>query len=170
MPLNIDFFQILLHMLNFAILAGGLTFLLFKPIVNFLNERREHYESIESENAKKEEELNNMRSEYESKLADAKNEAAQLRIRSEKETADAARQYIEAAKQKADSIIRSAEEEAELRKEHILDSAQTEIGELVVSATQKLLSDTVTDERNSKLYDEFIRVAEKTVDEMRNPQ
>ena len=32
MPLNIDFLQVLLHMLNFVILAGGLTFLLFKPI------------------------------------------------------------------------------------------------------------------------------------------
>ena len=35
MPLNIDFLQVLLHMLNFVILAGGLTFLLFKPINKF---------------------------------------------------------------------------------------------------------------------------------------
>ena len=31
-PLNIDFQQILLHLLNFAILGGGLYLLLYKPV------------------------------------------------------------------------------------------------------------------------------------------
>ena len=31
-PLNIDWQQILLHLLNFAILAGGLYLLLYKPV------------------------------------------------------------------------------------------------------------------------------------------
>ena len=35
-PLNIDWQQILLHWLNLAILAGGLYFLLFKPVKQFL--------------------------------------------------------------------------------------------------------------------------------------
>ena len=65
------------------------------------------------------------------------------------------------------NIILAAEQEAEDRKEHILDSAQTEIGELVVAATQKLLSDTVTPERNTELYDEFIRLADKTIADKR---
>ena len=38
----------------------------------------------------------------------------------------------------------------------------------MVAATQKLLSDTVTSERNSALYDEFIRLAEDTVAEKRS--
>ena len=81
--------------------------------------------------------------------------------------ANASAKYIGEAKERAASIILAAEREAEDRKEHILESAQTEIGELVVAATQKLLSDTVTPERNSALYDEFIRVAEDTVAESR---
>ena len=43
MPLNIDFLQVLLHMLNIVILAGGLTYLLYNPIINFLDQRREHF-------------------------------------------------------------------------------------------------------------------------------
>ena len=46
MPLNIDFLQVLLHMLNFVILAGGLTFLLFKPINKFLENRKAHLKSL----------------------------------------------------------------------------------------------------------------------------
>ena len=32
MPLNIDIVQVLLHMLNFVILAGDLTLILFNPV------------------------------------------------------------------------------------------------------------------------------------------
>ena len=81
----------------------------------------------------------------------------------EKDAAQTAKEYIDSAHEKANAIIAEAEAEAEKRKETILDSAQTEISELVLSATQKLLSDTVTPERNSALYDEFIRRTDKTV-------
>lgn len=167
MPLNIDFLQVLLHMLNFVILAGGLTLLLFKPVNKFLKERKEHFEKLEEENKSKAEENEKLKKEYERKLEDAKTEIADMRQRAENETADASKAYINDAKEKALEIISSAEKEAEERKEHILDSAQTEIEELVISATQKLLSDTVTPERNSALYDEFIRRADKTVSDKR---
>ena len=170
MPLNIDFFQILLHMLNFVILAGGLTLLLFKPIVKFLNERREHYEDVEKENRAKEEELEKEKSEYDRKIAEADAMIAEKRIAAEKETADAAKKYIDEAKEKAEAIIKNAEQEAETRKEHILDSAQTEIGELIVTAAQKLLGSTVSPERNGELYDEFIKLAEESVDNKRKPE
>ena len=39
-PLNIDFQQILLHLLNFAILGGGLYLLLYKPVVTALRKAR----------------------------------------------------------------------------------------------------------------------------------
>ena len=97
------------------------------------------------------------------KLEEAKAEIADMHRNAEKEAAETAKEYIDSAHQKANAIIAAAETEAEKRKESILDSAQTEISELVLSATQKLLSDTVTPERNSALYDEFIRRTGKTV-------
>lgn len=167
LPLNIDFVQILLHMLNFVILAGGLSLLLFKPVCKFLDERKAHYASLEAKNKEDAEKNEAMRSEYEQKKANAELEIAEMRANAEKEMTDAAKQYISEAREKADNIISAAEDEAEKRKENILEAAQTEIGELVVTATQKLLSDTVTPERNSALYDEFIRLADKTIEEKR---
>ena len=167
MPLNIDFLQVLLHMLNFVILAGGLTLLLFKPVNKFLSERREHFEKLATENEEKAKENERLKAEYEKKLQDADLQIAEMRQQAEKETADAAKAYLNDAKEKASELMVAAEKEAEERKEHILDSAQTEIEELVLSATQKLLGDTVTPERNSALYDEFIRRADKTVTDER---
>ena len=167
MPLNIDFLQILLHMLNFVILAGGLSLLLYKPVNRFLEQRSEHFATLEKKNRELAVENERLRAEYEQKLQDADMEIAERKKKAEKEWADISAQYIREAKEKAAAIIRAAEEEAEERREHILESAQTELGELVVAATQKLLSDTVTPERNSALYDEFIRLAEGTVAEER---
>lgn len=163
MPLNIDFMQILLHMLNFVILAGGLSFLLFKPVNRFLEQRRDQFAQAEENNRQAAEQNEQLRIQYEQKLRDADVEIAERKKTAEQECSNLSEQYIREAKDKAAAIISAAEQEAEDRKEHILESAQAEIGELVVSATQKLLSNTVTPERNSALYDEFIRMAEGTV-------
>ena len=171
MPLNIDIVQVLLHMLNFVILAGGLTLLLFNPIRRFMENRRKQFEKREAEN--RENALNNERikTEYEQKAASLEEEMAALRLRSEQEAADAAKAYIESAKAEAAAIISKAESDAEKRKEQILDSAQTEIGELVISAAQKLLAETVTPERTHALYDAFLEqtaqnsVKKQTADE-----
>lgn len=163
MPLNIDFTQVLLHMLNFVILAGALGFLLFKPITKFMADRQKHFEDLAKENEEVAKTNADMKAEYEQKLEEAKAEIADMHRNAEKEAAETAKEYIDSAHQKANAIIAAAETEAEKRKESILDSAQAEISELVLSATQKLLSDTVTPERNSALYDEFIRRTDKTV-------
>ena len=43
-PLNIDWQQILLHLLNFVILAGGLYLLLYKPVKTFMEKRQQYYQ------------------------------------------------------------------------------------------------------------------------------
>jgi len=163
MPLNIDFLQILLHMLNFVILAGGLSFFLYRPVTAFLEQRREQFAAEEKRNREYAEENQRLRAEYERRLMEADAQIAERKKASEKEWSDVSSRYIREAREKAAAIISAAEREAEERKAHILESAQTEISELVVSATQKLLSDTVTPERDAALYDEFIRLAGETV-------
>lgn len=53
------------------------------------------------------------------------------------------------------------ESEAEKRKLTILESTQTEIKEIVLEATQKLLCDSASEERTRALFDEFIRTADQ---------
>lgn len=163
MPLNIDFLQVLLHMLNFVILAGGLSLILYKPMADMIKKRRDHFASLEAQNKQASEENAQMKAEYEKKIAEVELEIAAMRADAEKEIADSAKLYMDNASEKANALITAAEKDAEARKKHILESAQTEIGELVLSAAQKLLSDTVTPERDSALYDEFIRLADSKI-------
>ena len=159
MPLNIDIVQILLHLLNFVILAGGLTLLLFNPVRKFIEKRQKQFEERETENRENAKRNEKLKEEYERKLAAFEEEMTDLRRKVEQEAADTAKSYIEAAKSEANAIIAKAETDAEKRKEQILDSAQTEIGELVISSAQKLLADTATPERTQDLYDAFLKQA-----------
>ena len=119
MPLNIDFLQVLLHMLNFVILAGGLTFLLFKPINKFLENRKAHFEKLERDNAESAETNAKAKAEYEQKLSNAEAEIAEMKQNAEKDMASAAEGYINDAKDKASTLLKAAETEAENRKQHM---------------------------------------------------
>ena len=158
--LGFDLVQVLLHMLNFVILAGGLWLLLYKPVMKFLEERKAHFEALEAQSEAAKEESARLQEAYATRLHDAETEIASLRQKAEREGAAAAKSYIDAAKEKSAAIISAAEQAAEMRRAQILDSAQTEIGELVLEAAQKLLCDTADPERTGALYDEFLRRAE----------
>ena len=51
-PLNIDWQQILLHLLNFVILFAILNFLLYNPVKKFMDKRFEYYKGIDDESKK----------------------------------------------------------------------------------------------------------------------
>lgn len=164
MPLNIDFVQILLHMLNFVILAGALSLLVYKPAAKFLAARREKIAGEISKNEADAKEVAALRAKYEQLIQKAEADAAEIRANAEKEAAKIAAETINSANEKAAQIIAAAETEAVERKKHILSSAQTEFEELVIGAAQKLLCDTATEERTGELYDAFIKTMQDKKD------
>ena len=108
-----------------------------------------------------------LKEEYEKKITDSEIEISELRHAAEKEAAEKTKAYIEAAREQADGIIAAAEEDAERRKVQILESTQTEMEELVIEATQKILTGSASEEHTRNLYDEFIRNADKLQPEKR---
>ena len=85
--LGIDIVQILLHMLNFVILAGGLIFLLYKPVTKFLEDRRAHFEALEAQSAAAKEESDRLQKAYATRIQDAEVEIASLKQKAERDAA-----------------------------------------------------------------------------------
>lgn len=71
MPLNIDPQQILLHWMNLAILVGGLYFLLYKPVKQFMAKREEHYRELERLAQDKLAQADRLHTQYKEQLAGA---------------------------------------------------------------------------------------------------
>lgn len=155
-PLNIDWRQILLHLLNFVILIGALYFLLFGPIKKFIAKRKAYYEDLDkqaldklSDATGKEELINNRLASLDDEIDAKKTKAMkELEVLRESET--------NRAKAEASQIISQANEQAKRDSKAILSQCDEEIKELVEEATKKV----VLNSSCSEAFDQFLDAAE----------
>jgi len=156
LPLNIDIQQILLHLLNFAILFAGLYFILYKPVRKFMDSREEHFKKLEEEANEKVEEGEKAKEAYENKLKNVDSEINVKREEAGKETFAERERIITAANEEAATILRKAREKAQAEHDKILNDAQKEIAQIVNEATEKIVLRSDLD-----TYDQFLDAAKK---------
>ena len=160
MPLNIDFQQILLHMLNFVILFAGLSLLLYTPVRRFLQKRRDTIASKEAELAAREKEQNAV---LEHALEQqAKDKAAALCNRIQSEAQAKAAQILEDAKKDAAAIRASAQEEAARTRADSIRDARNELLSLSVKIASAILEKQIDQASNDALVDACLEAWEKT--------
>ncbi|MBO5994818.1 MAG: ATP synthase F0 subunit B [Firmicutes bacterium] len=138
LPLNINFTQIFLHLLNFLILFAILYFVLYKPVRNFMENREKAYKDMDDEardNLRASEET---KAQYETKISEAESEISQMKQKSRQEIEKNRDSQLQAAKDEAERILKEAKAEATREKERIISEAQAEISEMVTDATEKL--------------------------------
>lgn len=155
MPLNIDWQQILLHLLNFAILAGGLYFLLYKPVKKFMAAREEHYARREAETKKAEDEAAALKKQYEARLRDAEKSIQQNRERVHEELETEKQRLLDDAREQARGILSTASKTAELRTKKAVEDARVEIRSMAVDMVEKLVL-----ESGGDALDKFLDEAE----------
>ena len=139
-PLNIDWQQILLHLFNFTLLAGGLYFLLFKPVKDFMEKRIAHYQAMEDEAAKKIEDAKKIEAEYQERLNHVDDEVAERILKISLEAAEEANHTLDDARKQKEKILAEAKEVAEREKQKALSDAKEEMVKLVLMATKKMLN------------------------------
>ena len=139
MPLNIDWQQILLHLLNLVILAGGLYFILYKPVKNFMRKREENYASREARTRQLNDEAEALRKKYETKLRQAEEQIQRDRERHHEELEEERQRLIDDAKDQARAIINTASQTAEMRSKKAIDDAREEIRAMAVGMVEKLV-------------------------------
>lgn len=158
LPLNINIQQIFLHLFNFVILFAILYFLLYKPVKKFMDERIEYYKKVDDEAKLNLEASEKTKEEYLEKLASAEEEisAKKEKARKDIEAANAIR--IKEAENKAKKIIDDAYQTTERQHEKMLSEAKNEISGMVISAAEKLVVKSSTEEA----YDLFLDVAKRS--------
>ena len=140
-PLNINWQQILLHLFNFIILAGGLYILLYKPVKNFMQKREDYYREIDDAAKAKLNAAENAKTEYAEKLKDVQKEIDGIKS---------------AAAAEADKTAKERIAAAENEKNKILLEANSEIENMVSAAIDKVLSP-----KSGNSIDEFLDAVRK---------
>ena len=155
MPLNINLQLILLHWMNLAILTGGLYFLLYKPVKQFMEKREAHYRELDRQAADKLAQAEQLRADCQAKLDAADDEIRQERAQAQQAAAQAAQEQVEQAQEQARHIIAKANSEAEQSRERALRESQKEMRELAAKAAKKLAAQPGAD-----FFDQFLDLTE----------
>lgn len=154
-PLNIDLQQILLHWLNLAILVGGLYFLLYKPVKDFMQKRQEHYQELERQAQEKLQEAERVQAEYQSKLDGVEEELHEARQKAQQAVQKSADEQLALAQAQAREIVVDAHAQAAQAREKALRDSQRELKRLAAQAAEKLAFHPETD-----AFDQFLDLTE----------
>ncbi len=139
LPLNINIQQIFLHMLNFVILAGGLYFILYKPVKAFMDKRTAYYREMSDAAAEKKAEAEKTEKQYTDKINAAEEEISALRAKAARDAEEIIKDARADAEEESRKILEDAHEKALKEKERIVEDAKKDIIELVLAAERKLL-------------------------------
>lgn len=153
MPLNIDPQQILLHWMNLAILVGGLYFLLYKPVKQFMAKREEHYQELERQAQDKLADADRIHAEYKEKLEGADEEIRQARAKAQQSLQQSVEEQLAQAQTQAELIVSRANADAERTREQALYDSQQDIRRLAETAAQRLAL-------HEDPFDQFLDLAE----------
>ena len=156
-PLNIDFQQVLLHLINVVILFAILYLLIYKPVKDFMDKRSQEYKDMENEATGKVKEAEDLKASYEEKLHAAEDEIKTMRAEASREAEERAGAIEEEARVRADNILKQARAQAENEKEKIIGSAADQVAQLAKDAASKALF-----ENPSDAYDQFLKATDDT--------
>ncbi len=153
---SIDAGTIVFTLINTLIIFLIFRIFLYKPVCKIL-EKRKQMAAAEIADAKKaKEDAEKAQQEYTARLADAKNEAAEI-IRTANVRAQKREEEILAeATQKAADIRQKAEESIERDKQRALNEVKDEISEMVVMAAQKVVEKEISVEDNEEIISKFL--------------
>lgn len=155
-PLNIDWQQILLHLFNFAILAGGLYLLLYRPVKQFMEQREAYYQDIHQEAEQVKAQAAQMKAEYQARLSEADADIARKRAAAEQELEQLRAQQVSGAKQEAEQILAKAQESARQERTKMMAKASKELVDVAVATAEKIALGADEDP-----YEQFLRLAER---------
>ena len=111
-PLNIDWQQILLHLFNFAILTGGLYFLLYSPVKKFMEKREEYYRAMDHEAASRLQEAQKREEQAEKQLEQTEQAILEKQMKAEAELHASLDRKIQEAKTEDREIVALTKEAA----------------------------------------------------------
>ena len=139
-PLNINQ-QILLHLLNFTILAGGLYFLLYGPVKKFMEKRERHYADMKAETESELAKAQALEEQYKARLESADAEISELKAEAGRAARQLSDKIISDAERQKEEIIAEGRASAERERRRAVDAAKEEIVGLAVAATEKMMAE-----------------------------
>lgn len=148
--------NLLFEVINLLVLFIAFRLVLFKPVQKIIAQRQEEADKEYKEAVAAKEDAVAKKTEYENSLLTIENERKNVLSKARKSANEEYVKIVEDANVKAQKIHEEAKISAEHEKQQILKKVESDIADMVVDATSKIIAGN-TD--NKALYDEFINKA-----------
>lgn len=134
-----------------------LSYLLFNPARNLINKRKEYIEEQLKEAALAKSAANEMKEQYDNKLANVDEESAELLAEARKKAKKRESEIVAEANDEAHRIVTRAEKEVALEKDKVRDEMKQEMVELASLMAGKFVAESMDEATQAKLVDETLK-------------
>jgi F-type H+-transporting ATPase subunit b len=156
---QINLFQVIIASANFVVFLAILWTFALKPIAKILSDRKERIEAglRDAEQARKDRE--SAETERLAALQDARREANEILARAQKLADESRERDLAATREELERIRTRASADIEAEKQRAIADVRAEVADLALRAAGKVVGETMTDDRQRRLVDEFLREA-----------
>ena len=134
-----------------------LSYLLFDPARQLLENRKNRIAEELADAALNQEEAKNLKAEYEEKLRQVDKEAEAILAEARQKAIANESRIVEEAKEEARRIIQRANDEAELEKKRVADEVKKEMITIAAAMAQKVVAAEINASVQEKLVDETLK-------------
>jgi F-type H+-transporting ATPase subunit b len=157
--LQINLFWIIVAALNFLILFVILSVFAFAPLSRMLDERRARIEQGLKDAEQARHDRESAESERLAALQDARREANEILARAQKVAQESRDADIAATKADLERMHERAAADIETEKQRAIAEIRNEVVDLALRAAGRVVGETMTDDRQRRLVDEFLKEA-----------
>jgi F-type H+-transporting ATPase subunit b len=154
--LGVEPATIVVEMVGFVLLLVLLKRFLWSPVTGYLEQRQRDIAQTYDKVEQTRQEMERLRDEYEQRLANIEAEARAQIQQAVKEAQQVREQILAEARQQAEKMIRDAEEVIRYEREKALAEMRTQVVDLTLLATSRILQESVDDARHRKMVEDFI--------------
>ena len=148
---------VIFQILNLLLLMVLFKKYLFKPVTEILKKRQAEIEGHYQEAQQAETDAKAMKADYESKMADARQEADRV-IKTATESANAmSASIVEDARTQADQLKRRAQTEIDLERRRAFDEVKGELSGIALDIASQVIEREVNEKDHEAFIDEFIK-------------
>ena len=156
---QVNLFWVIVSALNFILFFALIWTFALKPVTAMLNERRSKIEQglKDAEQARRDRE--NAEQERIAALSEARREANEILARAQKVAQETRDADIAATRDELERLRVKAAGEIEAEKTRAIQEVRAEVADLALLAASKVVGESMTDERQRRLVEEFIRTS-----------
>jgi F-type H+-transporting ATPase subunit b len=154
--LGINLGYLLSQIVNFVLLLVILRMILYKPIVNMLDRRREKITTDLQEADKARSQAEAAKQEYEKQLDEAREERRSIVAQATEQAEKLKEDILAEARAEAQEVVAKTEEDVEVLRRQTLVGAQDQIVDLAMAAAGKVVGESLDEQAHRRLIQEFI--------------